>query len=261
MTAPSLQDIWRRGGTALGAFLFLESDPTAVEAISTIGFDYVCVCLQHGHADLRGAVDVIRALRAGTAEAVVRVPANEASVIGRVLDAGALGVIVPLVNTAADAQRAVAACRYPPDGVRSYGPIRAGIVHGPTYFREANRRVTCIPMIETAEAVDNLDEILAVPGVDALYVGPTDLALSYGLEPVLDQAAPAFEEALRRIVERCARHGVPAGIHANAELAAKRRDAGFTMVTVGTDLAALVGGLRRDLETASRGVTGPGGAK
>ena len=134
---------------------------------------------------------------------VVRVPSNEPGIIGRALDAGALGVIVPLVNSADEARRAVAACRFPPDGTRSSGPLVPRVRHGQDYQAEVNDVVACIPMIETRQAVENVDEILAVPGIDAVYVGPNDLSLSYGLAPSVDNDGDPFNSALARVVESC----------------------------------------------------------
>ena len=180
----------------------------------------------------------------------MRVPWNEPGIIGRVLDAGALGVIIPMVNTPDEARRAVDACRYAPAGTRSYGPLGAAVRHGADYALAANDAVACIPMIETRQAIESIDEILAVPGIDAVYVGPADLALTYGLPPAIDNPGEPFDGALATVVAACQRHGVVPGIHANAALAAKRRAAGFRMVTVASDATVAVQGLRAALETA-----------
>jgi 4-hydroxy-2-oxoheptanedioate aldolase len=181
---------------------------------------------------------------------LVRVPWNEPGIIGRVLDAGALGVIIPMVNTPEDAARAVAACRYAPDGSRSYGPLGALARYGPEYVATANQRVLCIPMIETRQAVEAVDDILAVPGIDAVYVGPADLSLTYGLPPGADQADPVFHSALATVVAACQRHGVVPGVHANATLAPARVEAGFRMVTVGFDAMPAMAGLRGEIAKA-----------
>jgi 4-hydroxy-2-oxoheptanedioate aldolase len=249
MGTDALKSIWRDGGTALGAWLSLP-EPLVAEAASLAGYDYVCLDMQHGLVDYAAAVNMLGAMARGPATPLVRVPWNEPGIIGRVLDAGALGVIIPMVNTPEEAARAVAACRYAPAGARSVGPLRAALTYGPGYTGDANADVACIPMIETREAIEGIDEILAVPGIDAVYVGPSDLSLSYGLTPQPDNPGEPFDGALARVLESCRTHGVVPGIHANASLAAKRLGAGFRMVTVGIDVNAVLGGLRRDLQSS-----------
>lgn len=239
-----LKETWARGESTLGVWLSGES-PASAEVAGTAGFDYVNIDMQHGLADFTGVVGMIRAMETSPATTTCRVPWNEQGIIGRVLDAGALGVIIPMVNTVEQARRAVAACRYAPDGARSFGPIRAGRVHGPDYHVTANDRVACIPMIETVEALSNLDEILDVPGIDAVYVGPADLSLTLGLEPRGDHDDARFDDALRSVVEACRHRGIVAGIHANPQIAAKRLEQGFRMVTATSDLTALADGFDR----------------
>lgn len=243
---------WAKGETVLGAWISLR-EPIAVQMACSAGYGYVCVDLQHGLADYSDLLPLVQAAAHTATTPVVRVPWNDPGIIGRVLDAGALGVIIPMVNSAEEARRAVAACLYPPDGTRSYGPALAATTYGGGYAGTANRDIACIPMIETRDAVDRIDEILAVPGIDAIYVGPADLSFSYGLAPQLDNADDVFTSALATILDACQRHGVVAGIHANAALAAARRSAGFRMITVGGDLSAVAAGLRQDLGTASTG--------
>jgi 4-hydroxy-2-oxoheptanedioate aldolase len=245
----SLPELWRSGGTALGAWISLR-EPLLAEVAASTGYDYVCVDMQHGLADYEQTVSLLHAVARTPAVPIVRVPWNEQGIIGRVLDAGALGVIIPMVNSAEEARRAVAACRYAPVGARSFGPLGAGIRHGTSYFGSANESVACIPMIETRQAVEGIDEILAVPGIDAVYVGPADLSLTYGLPPAMDNPGDPFDAALTTIVDACHRHGVVPGIHTNAALAGKRHKAGFRMMTVGSDMQAVMQALRVDLKTA-----------
>ncbi|MGA9276014.1 HpcH/HpaI aldolase family protein [Ilumatobacter sp.] len=237
-----LRQRWTSGDATLGAWMTSDSSAVA-ELVGDAGFDYVNIDMQHGLADYSDVVDMMCALESSSATVTCRVPWNEQGIIGRVLDAGAMGVIIPMVNTVEQAERAVAACRYAPDGARSYGPVRAARVNGPDYHSSANERVACIPMIETVEALNNLDDILAVPGIDAVYVGPADLSLTLGLEPKGDHDDESFNDALRQILDACDRHGVVAGIHANPQLAATRLAQGFRMVTVTSDLQALGTGL------------------
>ncbi len=253
-----LRTVWREGGTALGVFIFTRLDPVVVEALAKIGYDYVVVDMQHGLMEFSDMVAMLQALAHGPSTPIVRVPSNDAALIGRALDAGALGVIVPMVNTAAEAARAVAACRYAPVGLRSFGPVRAGITYGRGYAAEANERVICIPMVETAEAVRNVASIVAVPGVDAVYVGPTDLSLTYGQAPALDNDGP-FATALQTVATACAQHGVVPGIHANAALAGRRQASGFRMITVAMDMSIVVEGFQAQLRQAREetGITPP----
>ena len=234
---------------ALG--LWVSSDSAAsAEILATQDVDYLNIDMQHGLIDYSSAVDVMRALSGTDATITCRVPWNEPGIIGKVLDAGAMGVIIPMVNTAEQAGAAVAACRYAPLGARSHGPIRAARVNGPDYPSTANARVACIPMIETTEAISNLDAILDVPGIDAVYVGPADLSLTLGLPPAGDQDDASFDEALDTIVAACTKRGIVAGIHANPGLTQKRIAQGFRMVTVSSDLLALASGVAADLAAA-----------
>jgi 4-hydroxy-2-oxoheptanedioate aldolase len=244
----ALKRKWAAGESAFGAWLSIPSSFSA-EAVSHQGFDFVCIDMQHGLIDYRDVTDMLLAAHSADAVPIVRVPSNDFAMINKVLDAGALGIIVPMIETVADVEAAVRACRYPPNGARSFGPTRAPYVAGPDYFATANDKIACIPMIETRAALDDLDAILSVPGVDAVYVGPNDLSLALGQGPGADNPSP-YQDAYRKIAARCAEHGVVAGIHANAKLAAKHVETGYRMITVSSDLSALASGCARDLRTA-----------
>ncbi len=243
-----LRDKWNDDECTIGAWLSIPSSVTA-EIIGRAGFDYACVDLQHGMVDYADALAMFGAIELGGSIPFARVTWNEPGIIGRMLDLGAGGVIIPMVNNPADATAAVASCRYAPAGRRSVGPTRIRIGR-PDYFDGADEYVLCIPMIETAEAVAKIDDILATPGIDAVYVGPSDLAVSLGVGgPGLHHDHPAFSEALAKVVDSCRRHGVVPGIHTTVDLMERRIDEGFRLMTVIIDVPTLqmaVGGLLAD---------------
>lgn len=245
---------WQSGEGLLGGWVSTPNAATT-EVMARAGFDYVAIDGQHGLIDLADIVRLLQVVALGDSVPLARVPRNEPGIIGQVLDAGAMGVIVPMVNSAAEATAAVQAASYPPDGHRSFGPAGIGM-RRPGYFADAAKSVICIPMIETVAALDALDDILAVPGVDVIYVGPADLSISLGLPPGNNDDDPRFVEALDRILAGCERHGVVPGIHATPNLVARRQEMGFRMVTAINDLGALRSGLATVLSPETGGGTG-----
>ncbi len=238
MRANGIRETWAAGRPALGAWLMIPSAFSA-EIIAHAGYDWVCVDMQHGVIDYQQMVGMLQAISSTDVTPLVRVPWNEPGIIGKTLDAGARGVIIPMVNNRDDAERAVRACRYAPDGARSYGPVRANYYAGFDYFAHANEDVLCIVMVETREAVARVDDILSVPGIDAVYVGPADLSVTLGLAPAPDQEAASFTDAISRILASCAANGVVPGIAGNQTTAPKRIEQGFRLVEVGADAALL----------------------
>lgn len=232
-----------------GAWLFM-SEPTAAQMATHAGYDYICVDMQHGSADYATMKSMLTAIETGSALPIARTTILDPGLIGRIIDAGALGIIVPMVNTVEQAEAAVRACRYAPVGDRSVGPMGALTSYGGRYVAAANDIVTVMPMIETVEAVENVEAIAAVPGVGALYVGPADLSFSLGLPMGMDQDDPAFDAALRRVVAACEANGVIPGIQASPDLVAKRREQGFTMITVGYDYQPMAAAFRADLKAS-----------
>jgi 4-hydroxy-2-oxoheptanedioate aldolase len=247
MRANRLRQIWASNRAAVGGWLTVPSSVSA-EVFARSGFDWICVDMQHGLIDYQVGVTMLQAISVADSVPVVRVPWNEPGIIMKSLDAGAAGVIVPMVNSRAEAEAAVAACRYAPQGMRSYGPARASLVGGRDYFATANDTVLCICMIETREAVENVNEILSVPGVDVAYIGPSDLAVSLGLQPGSDNAAPEFGEALDMVLTACRRHGVVPGMHGGLpEVALKRIEQGFRFVEMCDDMGLLARGAAQAL--------------
>jgi 4-hydroxy-2-oxoheptanedioate aldolase len=245
----SLKPRWAAGEVTIGAWCMIPSALTA-EALGQAGFDWVLIDMQHGCMDYETALAMIRAVDLSSAVPVVRVPWNDPGIIGRVLDAGALGVIIPMIQTADDARRAVEACRYPPAGRRSFGPVRVGLRDGPGYFGGANDRIAVIPMIETAEALAEVDQIAATPGVDALFVGPFDLSIALGLPPGDNDGKPVFDEAIAKVSAAARAAGVATAVLSNTRVAPLRIAQGFKMISVTTDLSALSATARADLDSA-----------
>jgi 4-hydroxy-2-oxoheptanedioate aldolase len=254
VTTPNpLKAAWDEGRTAFGLWMTVPGSIGA-EILAGTGVDYVCVDQQHGVIDYDSMVPMFQAIRAGGTSAITRVLSNDPFLIMKALDAGAWGVIVPLVNNAEDAARAVAACRYPPRGMRSYGPVRAAGLIGSRDPEDLAGEVLCIVMVETREGLEKVEEIAATPALDGIYVGPSDLALSLGLPPTLDIKEAEHADAVERIRDACRRNGIAAGIHSvSGEWARRHTEAGFDMVTVATDAALLKNAALREVNLARGG--------
>jgi 4-hydroxy-2-oxoheptanedioate aldolase len=222
---------------AIGGWCVIPGSFTA-EIVASAGFDWVCVDVQHGLIGYQEMLVMLQAVAVVGVPSIVRVPWNDPGWIMKALDAGAAGVIVPMVNSPAEAAAAVGACRYPPDGYRSWGPTRASL-GVPDYSPElANRSVICAVMVETVAALEQLAEIVSVPGVDAVFIGPSDFALSMGFGPRTDE--PEHRRLLEAVPAVCRDHGVVAGIACgSAELLARWRQAGYTMLAAPSDLVTL----------------------
>lgn len=239
-----------------GAFCSVP-DAFSAEVLGHAGFDWVCVDLQHGMIGQDDLLGILQALDVSGTPTLVRVPWNDPASIMRVLDTGADGVIVPMVNSAREAKLAVAACRFPPDGIRSWGPTRASLGRTEYTVDTANRDVICAVMIETREAMKALDEILAVPGVDAAFIGPSDLAISHGIAPSLRADDPNVSELIMQVRDACLRHDViPAIFTGGQEAAVRWQQAGFRLLTVGSDrllmteaATRLLSAIRGEVET------------
>ena len=230
-----VKTIWADGGAAINGWLSIPSSFSA-ELMARQRFDSVTIDLQHGIVDYQVAVTMLQAIATTDVMPIARVPWNDPGIIMKMLDAGAYGIICPMVNSAEEASRFVRACRYPPDGFRSWGPTRASLDAQGDYRSRADETVLAMPMIETPEALENLDEILEVDGIDCVYVGPADLALSLGMPPALEQTDTRMVRVRHDIVSACKRHGVIAGIHcASAGGAREMIAAGYQFITLGSD--------------------------
>ena len=235
MRENTLKTIWARGEAVVNGWLSIPSSFSA-EVMAHQGFDSLTVDMQHGVVDYQVAVTMLQAISTTPAIPLARVPWNDPARLMKILDAGVYGVICPMINTREEAEALVRACKYAPRGYRSWGPVRASIYAGADYGDHANDDIVVMPMIETAQAVANIDDILSVKGVDAVYVGPSDLSLTLGCKPRLDQTDPPVVEAQLKIVAACKRHGVAAGIHnGTAAYALKMIEAGYQFVTLASD--------------------------
>ncbi len=247
-----LRTVLAEGRTAFGAWLVL-SNPASAEMLGSLGFDYVCVDCQHGLLAYEDMRDIILTLKGLETTPIVRVPINDASWIGKALDVGAEAVIVPLVNSKADAERAARASRFPPLGERSFGLARGHLPLGRNPV-EIDRDVLCFAMIETRRGLAAADEICATPGIDGIYIGPSDLALSLGVPPMLPEPPAEHAEAVAGVMQSCVEAGIVPAIHAHSGLDARARaDEGFRMVTCTSDAAILAIGGLNELRVARGG--------
>jgi 4-hydroxy-2-oxoheptanedioate aldolase len=249
MPHPALTRRWEEGATAFGGWLTTDSEAT-LETFGRSGFDYVGIDTQHTVLnDSQAAVLIRRSANADFA-IVVRVASNQPALIGRVLDAGADGIIVPMVSTAAEAEAAVAACRYPPEGVRSFGPMRADLRLG-LDLDVLQDRVSCFVMIETAEGLANVDEICAVPHLGGVYIGPADLSIGLGMNPLLGFTSDQLRDAFESIAGACDKNNLIMGAHSmSGANAAKWAEWGAKFVSIGADTVMLATAASQELAVA-----------
>ncbi len=234
-----LRAVLASGETAVSAWLSTSS-PYLAEVLSHCGYDAVTVDLQHGMFGLGQAVSLLQAVSAGPAMPMARCPSHDPATIGKLLDAGAYAIICPAVDTAAQAAAFVSACRYPPAGTRSFGPSRGLLYGGRDYAEHADSTILTWAMIESAQALENLPAILATPGLDGVFVGPNDLALSLGELPGQPQAPAAVSAALGRVAAATRAAGRWAGVFcADAQTARQMADLGYQFVTAGTDVGVM----------------------
>jgi 4-hydroxy-2-oxoheptanedioate aldolase len=230
----------QQGKSVLGVGLGLGS-PLAAEYLSMAGFDFALLDYQHGNWDDESALLAFRSIYMGQAVPTVRVQKNDYYTIGRALDRGALGIIVPLVNSAAEAREAARAVRYPPVGERSMGLFATGFL-GADYAQQINEQVLLMVQIESKVAAEHAEEILAVEGVDGCWVGPTDLALSMGLDLTTPAGRQAHEAAILGVIAACRKTGKFPGIAGTPANSGYWLDRGMQFVTVASDITFLVSG-------------------
>lgn len=245
-----LKELAREGKPILNAWLAIPSSYSA-EVMGHQGFDSVTVDLQHGMIGFDAAVPMLQAISSTPAVPLVRVSKSDYALVMQLLDAGAYGVICPMVSTPGEAKALASYCRYPPAGQRSFGPARGLLYGGPDYFGNANDAVLALAMLETREAVANADAILATPGLDGVYIGPNDLSLAYGRPPASEPDDPEVSGVIADLARRTRAAGKLAGIFCSSGEGARRRLAeGFGMVTPGNDVALLSGAAKAALAAA-----------
>ncbi|MBO6540454.1 MAG: 2,4-dihydroxyhept-2-ene-1,7-dioic acid aldolase [Rhizobiaceae bacterium] len=259
-----LRSLWADGQPSLNGWLSIGC-PLTAEIMAEQGYDSICIDLQHGIVDYQTSVGMLQAMRASGVVPLVRVPWLDPGAIMKALDAGAMGIICPMINTAEQAAELVSHMRYPPDGNRSFGPTRAHLTAGPDYAAKANGRVLAFAMVETAQAMNNLDAIAATDGLDGIYVGPADLTLGLAqgrLAPGFDREEPEMQAALKRVVAACKKAGIRAALHCGTpEYAARAAGWGFDMTTVSSDVRLLSAASAASVKAFRDRLTKPSAAK
>lgn len=258
MISNKLKALWAEGKPTINGWLSI-GNPFTAEIMAAQGYDSVSIDLQHGALDYSSALPMLQAMRASGVVPLARVPWLEPGIVMKVLDAGAYGVICPMVNTPEQAAEFVSCLRYPPLGQRSFGPTRASFSAGANYAAEANDEILGFAMIETAQAMANLEAIAATPGLDGIYVGPADLTLSLTggrLAPGFDREEPEMIAALQTILAACKANGIRAALHCGTpDYAARAVGWGFDMTTVSGDSRLLAAGAAASVK-AFRELTG-----
>ena len=254
MRANRVKQLLKAGEPALGTFLALGSTLGA-EELAHVGFDWLVIDQEHGAIDATLTQGLLQAISTTDTVPLVRVPWNSGDWIKRALDAGAYGLVVPMVNDRADAEAAVRATRYPPLGARSIGGSRTRLYGGPDYVEHANEEILLIVQIEHITAIKNAREILSVPGVDGYFIGPGDLCASMGLPNTWDPDFPAYWAALAEVQRVAAELGVPGGIHSSPGRVTAMIERGYRFIAIGFDISFMASAASAALQEARPGST------
>ncbi len=248
MRENTIRSIWARGGAVINGQCAIASSHVA-EIMCHQGYDSLLIDMQHAPVNFDDLFPMLQAASTTNTIPLVRVTWNDPALVMRALDSGAYGVICPMVNTAEECRKFVGACLYAPQGYRSFGPVRGYLYAGPDYYERANETIIPRAMIETRQAVENLDEILSVPGLAAIYVGPSDLSVTYGLHPLTGPRDPAMIEIFATIAVACKRHNIVPGIHGvDPEWSKARIAQGYRFVTCGVDTDLITAGAKDHLK-------------
>lgn len=253
MIPNKIKKLWSSGKPVINGWLSI-SCPFTAEIMAEQGYDSITIDLQHGLVGYEGATTMLQAMRASGVVPMVRVQWLDAGAVMKVLDAGAYGVICPMINNAEEAARLVSFVRYPPTGARSFGPTRVNFSAGADYGKHADDEVLCFAMIETAEAVKNIDEIVSTPGLDGIYIGPADLTLALTgkrYRTGFDREEPEMVEVIKHLLDRAHRAGIRAGLHnGTPTYAARAAGWGFDLVTVSNDVRLLASAAQTSISEA-----------
>lgn len=249
-----IRDVWAKGDAVVSAWLSIGNSYTA-EIAGWSGYDCVLVDLQHGMTDIQTMIAMLQAISATPATPIVRVPSCDPAIIMKALDAGAFGIICPMINSAREAEAFVAATRYPPLGNRSFGPARGLLYGGADYFTHADSSIVRLGMIETLEGLKALDEICSVDGLDGIFVGPNDLGLTMGKGTLGDPTDEDVKSAILRCLSAAKSHGKHAGVFCpSSAVAARRNSEGFDFVVPNSDANLLKSALNAEAKAARANV-------
>ena len=244
MKKNNLFNLWADKKACVNSWLSIPNSFTA-EAISKIGFDSITIDMQHGQNDYSSSISMLQGIANSDTVPFARVPWNEPGIIMKMLDLGVLGIIAPMINNKKQCEDFVSYCYYPPIGQRSFGPMRAQVIYGPDYYENANNQIISFAMIETKEAVDNIDSILSVPNLTGIYIGPGDMSSAYGKKPAFDVKEDPVFSNIKMIVKKAKANGKIAGIHNGTTNYAKEMiGLGYQFVTVSSDYKAMISGLQ-----------------
>jgi 4-hydroxy-2-oxoheptanedioate aldolase len=259
MIANGIRKKWADGKAVINGWLSTSS-PFVAEIMAAQGYDSLTIDLQHGFVGYEAATSMLQAMRASGVTHMVRVPWLDPADIVKALDAGAYGIICPMINNRAEATRLVSYMRYPPHGVRSFGPTRVTFAAGVDYGQHADQEVLCFAMIETAEAFKNLDEIVSTPGLNGVYIGPADLTLGLTGRKYptgFDREEPEMVEAIKTILDKSHKAGIRAALHCGTPAyAAKAVGWGFDLVTISNDVRLLAGAAQASVASARQLIDG-----
>ena len=257
MRENTIRDIWQRGGCALNGWLHIPN-AFATELMAHQGWDSLTIDMQHGLVDYGAALGMLQAIATTPTIPLARVPWNEPGIIMKMLDAGCYGIICPMINTRAECEAFIGACRYPPRGYRSFGPLRATLYAGSDYGARADQIVITMAMIETRQAVENIEAIVQTPGLDALYIGPADLGQSLGFGAKMDPTEPEVIAAIDHVLDTARRHGVVVGMHTgSAEYAQRMATKGMQLLTISSDARLLAAAAQLTVTTFKGMADGP----